>query len=84
MRRETHFCQVTSFMYECKKRNALVSKMTNFSAFQESDSAHSYCGHPLTMDLSDQVDLFIVTIICSTDLFSTQYQCHNSHPEPYI
>ena len=55
----------------------------NVQCFQESDSAHSYCGHPLTMDLSDQVDLFIVTIICSTDLFSSQYQCHNSHPEPF-
>ena len=33
-----------------------------FDACQDSDSAHSYCGHPLTMDLSDQVAIAFITM----------------------
>ena len=37
-------------------------RFDNFDACQDSDSAHSYCGHPLTMDLSDQVAIAFITM----------------------
>ena len=36
-----------------------------FISHQDSDSAHSYCGHPLTMDLSDQVQSSLSILIIS-------------------